>query len=173
MLKTQLTELFGIEHPIVQGGMQRVSRAELVAAVANAGALGFLSALTQPTPEALAAEIERTRSMTDKPFGVNLTILPSRKPPPYEEYGNAIVESGVKLVETAGYSPGTLHVDVRRGRHQGRPQMHRHQARERRRRRSGAPPFRSTVSRPRAIPVRTTSALSCCCRGRWTSSMCR
>ena len=105
MLKTQLTELFEIEHPIVQGGMQRVSRAELVAAVANAGALGFLSALTQPTPEALAAEIESTRSMTDKPFGVNLTILPSRKPPPYEEYGKAIVESGVKLVETAGYSP--------------------------------------------------------------------
>ena len=105
MLKTRLTELLGIEHPIVQGGMQRVSRAELVAAVANAGALGFLSALTQPTPEALAAEIERTRSMTDKPFGVNLTILPSRKPPPYEEYGNAIVESGIKVVETAGYSP--------------------------------------------------------------------
>ena len=105
MLKTRLTELLGIEHPIVQGGMQRVSRAELVAAVGNAGALGFLSALTQPTPEALAAEIERTRSMTDKPFGVNLTILPSRKPPPYEEYGNAIVESGIKVVETAGYSP--------------------------------------------------------------------
>jgi nitronate monooxygenase len=105
MLKTRLTELLGIEHPIVQGGMQRVSRAELVAAVANAGALGFLSALTQPTPEALAAEIERTRSMTDKPFGVNLTILPSRKPPPYEEYGKAIVDSGIKLVETAGYSP--------------------------------------------------------------------
>jgi len=105
MLKTRLTEELGVEHPIVQGGMQRVSRAELVAAVANAGALGFLSALTQPTPEALAVEIGRTRSMTDKPFGVNLTILPSRKPPPYEEYGNAIVESGVKLVETAGYSP--------------------------------------------------------------------
>jgi len=105
MLKTRLTEMLGIEHPIVQGGMQRVSRAELVAAVANAGALGFLSALTQPTPEALAAEIERTRAMTDKPFGVNLTILPSRKPPPYEEYGKAIVESGIKVVETAGYSP--------------------------------------------------------------------
>ena len=105
MLKTRLTQMFGIEHPIVQGGMQRVSRAELVAAVANAGALGFLSALTQPTPEALAAEIERTRSMTDRPFGVNLTILPSRTPPPYEEYARAIVESGVTLVETAGYSP--------------------------------------------------------------------
>jgi nitronate monooxygenase len=105
MLKTRLTEMLDIEHPIVQGGMQRVSTAELVAAVANAGALGFLSALTQPTPEALVAEIERTRSMTDRPFGVNLTILPSRKPPPYEEYGNAIVESGIKVVETAGYSP--------------------------------------------------------------------
>ena len=105
MIKTRLTEMFGMEHPIVQGGMQRVSRAELVSAVANAGALGFLSALTQPTPEALAAEIERTRSMTDKPFGVNLTILPSRKPPPYEEYATAIIESGVKVVETAGYSP--------------------------------------------------------------------
>lgn len=105
MLKTRLTKMLDIEHPIVQGGMQRVSTAELVAAVANAGALGFLSALTQPTPEALVTEIERTRSMTDRPFGVNLTILPSRKPPPYEEYGNAIVESGIKVVETAGYSP--------------------------------------------------------------------
>ena len=105
MLKTQLTEMFGMEHPIMQGGMQRVSTAELVAAVANAGALGFLSALTQPTPEDLAAEIERTRSMTDKVFGVNLTILPSQTPPPYEEYGRAIVESGLKVVETAGYSP--------------------------------------------------------------------
>ena len=95
MIKTRLTEMFGMEHPIVQGGMQRVSRAELVSAVANAGALGFLSALTQPTPQALATEIERTRSMTDKPFGVNLTILPSRKPPPYEEYATAIIESGV------------------------------------------------------------------------------
>ncbi len=82
MLKTRLTEMFGVEHPIMQGGMQRVSRAELVAAVANAGALGFLSALTSPTPEALAEEVRRTRTMTEKPFGVNLTILPSRKPPP-------------------------------------------------------------------------------------------
>ena len=104
-MKTRLTEMFGMEHPIMQGGMQRVSTAELVAAVANAGALGFLSALTQPTPEDLAAEIERTRSMTDKVFGVNLTILPSRTPPPYEEYVRAIVESGAKIVETAGYSP--------------------------------------------------------------------
>jgi nitronate monooxygenase len=105
MLETRLTKLLGVEHPIIQGGMQRVSRAELVAAVANAGALGFLTALTQPTPEALVAEVERTRSMTDKPFGVNLTILPSLKPIPYQEYGQAIIDSGVKLVETAGRSP--------------------------------------------------------------------
>jgi nitronate monooxygenase len=85
--------------------MQRVSRAELVAAVADAGALGFLTALTQPTPEALLVEVERTRSMTDKPFGVNLTILPSLKPVPYEEYVGAIIDSGVKVVETAGRSP--------------------------------------------------------------------
>ncbi|MDO6565269.1 nitronate monooxygenase family protein [Amphritea sp. 1_MG-2023] len=105
MLKTRVTELFNIEHPVIQGGMQRVSTAELVSAVANAGALGFLSALTQPTPEALAAEIKRTQSMTDKPFGVNLTILPTLTPPPYEEYARVIAESGVKVVETAGRSP--------------------------------------------------------------------
>ncbi|WP_432470107.1 NAD(P)H-dependent flavin oxidoreductase [Amphritea sp. HPY] len=105
MIKTRFTELFNIEHPVIQGGMQRVSTAELVAAVANAGALGFLSALTQPTPEALREEIERTRSMTDKPFGVNLTILPTLTPPPYEEYAQVIVDSGIKVVETAGRSP--------------------------------------------------------------------
>jgi nitronate monooxygenase len=91
--------------------MQWVGRAELVAAVANAGALGFLTALTQPTPEALAAEIERCRSMTDRPFGVNLTILPTINPPPYDEYRQAIIESGVKIVETAGNKPQE-HVDV-------------------------------------------------------------
>ncbi len=97
--------MLGIEHPIMQGGMQRVSTAELTAAVANAGAMGFLSALTQPTPRELVREIARTRSMTDRPFGVNLTILPSRTPPPYTEYVKAIVDSGIKVVETAGYSP--------------------------------------------------------------------
>ena len=105
MIKTRFTETFGIEHPIVQGGMQWVGRAELVAAVANAGALGFLTALTQPTPEDLAKEIARCREMTDKPFGVNLTILPSINPPPYAEYRRAIIESGLKIVETAGYRP--------------------------------------------------------------------
>lgn len=105
MLKTRLTELLDIEHPIIQGGMMRVSTAELVSAVANAGALGFLTALTQPSPEALVAEVERTRSMTDRPFGVNLTVLPSLTPPPYDEYARAIIKSGVKMVETAGRSP--------------------------------------------------------------------
>lgn len=110
MFKTRFTETFGIRHPIVQGGMQWVGRAELVAAVANAGALGIITALTQPTPEALAGEIARCRGMTDQPFGVNLTILPTLKPPPYAEYRRAIIESGVRIVETAGYSPRE-HID--------------------------------------------------------------
>jgi len=105
MIKTRFTETFGVEHPIVQGGMQWVGRAGLVSAVANAGALGFLTALTQPTPEALSREIAHCREMTDRPFGVNLTILPSINPPPYAEYRRAIIESGIKIVETAGYRP--------------------------------------------------------------------
>jgi nitronate monooxygenase len=102
--------MFGVDHPIAQGGMQWVGRATLVSAVANAGALGFITALTQPTPEALLEEIARCRDWTDKPFGVNLTILPAIKPPPYAEYRAAIIESGVKIVETAGYKPQE-HVD--------------------------------------------------------------
>ncbi len=105
MLKTRITDLFEIEHPVIQGGMQWVGYAELVSAVSNAGALGILTALTQPTPEDLVKEIDRTREMTDKPFGVNLTVLPTINPPPYEEYAQAIVGSGVKIVETAGRSP--------------------------------------------------------------------
>ncbi|AQA21610.1 nitronate monooxygenase [Rhodococcus sp. MTM3W5.2] len=105
MLRTRFTEAFGVEHPIVQGGMMWVGRAELVAAVANSGALGFITALTQPTPEDLTKEIARCRDLTDKPFGVNLTILPSINPPPYAEYRQAIVESGVTIVETAGSNP--------------------------------------------------------------------
>ena len=105
MFSTRFTETFGIEHPIVQGGMQWVGRAPLVAAVANAGALGMLTALTQPTPEDLTKEIARTRELTDKPFGVNLTILPAITPPPYAEYRQAIIESGVEIVETAGSNP--------------------------------------------------------------------
>jgi nitronate monooxygenase len=105
MLVTRFTELMGIEHPVVQGGMQWVGTAEMAAAVSNAGGLGILTALTQPTPQALTAEIARCRELTDKPFGVNLTTLPSINPPPYEEYRAAIVESGVTIVETAGRSP--------------------------------------------------------------------
>jgi nitronate monooxygenase len=110
MIRTRFTEMFGVEHPIAQGGMQWVGTAELVAAVADAGALGFLTALTQPTPEALTKEIARCKSMTDKPFGVNLTILPAINPPPYAEYRAAIIEAGIKIVETAGYKPQE-HVD--------------------------------------------------------------
>ncbi len=105
MLRTRFTETFGIKHPIVQGGMQWVGTAELVSAVSNAGALGIITALTQPSPEALAKEIARCQSMTDQPFGVNLTILPSINPPPYPEYRRAIIESGVKIAETAGHTP--------------------------------------------------------------------
>ncbi|MBC7593577.1 MAG: nitronate monooxygenase [Kineosporiaceae bacterium] len=105
MFTNEFTETFGIEHPIVCGGMTAVGTADLIAAVANAGALGFLTALTQPTPEDLAKEIRRCQNMTDKPFGVNLTILPTIKPVPYDEYREAIIESGVKIVETAGSNP--------------------------------------------------------------------
>lgn len=104
-ISTPFTRLLGIEHPIVQGGMQWVGRAELAAAVSNAGGLGILTALTQPTPDALAAEIARCRTMTEKPFGVNLTILPTMTPPPYADYRQAIIDSGVRIVETAGSKP--------------------------------------------------------------------
>ncbi len=105
MIRTRFTEMFGMQHPIVQGGMQWVGRAELTSAVANAGALGFLTALTQPTPEDLVKVIARCRDMTDKPFGVNLTILPTLVPRPYGEYIDAIISSGIKIVETAGNNP--------------------------------------------------------------------
>jgi nitronate monooxygenase len=112
-MKTRITELFGIEHPIIQGGMHFVGLAELASAVSNAGGLGIITALTQPTPQALATEIARCRSMTDKPSGVNLTFLPARNPPDYPGYVRAIVDSGVKIVETAGNNPqkwlGPLH----------------------------------------------------------------
>jgi NAD(P)H-dependent flavin oxidoreductase YrpB (nitropropane dioxygenase family) len=110
IVKTRITELLGIEHPIVQGGMMWVGTAEMAAAVSNAGGLGIITALTQPTPDALRAEIDRCRQMTDKPIGVNLTILPSITPPPYAEYRQAIIDQGIKIVETAGYKPQE-HVD--------------------------------------------------------------
>lgn len=104
-MKTAITELFGIEHPIIQGGMHFVGFAELAAAVSNAGGLGIITGLTQKTPELLAKEIARCRDLTDKPFGVNLTFLPTFSAPPYPEYIAAIVEGGIRAVETAGRSP--------------------------------------------------------------------
>ncbi|MET3912497.1 NAD(P)H-dependent flavin oxidoreductase YrpB (nitropropane dioxygenase family) [Bradyrhizobium sp. S3.3.6] len=123
-MRTAITELFGIEHPIIQGGMHFVGFAELAAAVSNAGGLGIITGLTQKTPELLAKEIARCRDMTDKPFGVNLTFLPAFSAPPYPEYIAAIVEGGVKAVEDRGPQPGGLHAGAEGGRHQGDPQMH-------------------------------------------------
>lgn len=100
--KTRITEMLGIEHPIVQGGMQAVGTAEMASAVSNAGGLGIITALTQPTPQALRDEIEKCRSFTDKPFGVNLTVFPTINSPDYNAYADAVVESGVKIMETAG-----------------------------------------------------------------------
>jgi len=104
-LKTRITELFGIEHPIIQGGMHYVGFAELAAAVSNAGGLGIITGLTQKTPTDLANEIAKCRDMTDKPFGVNLTFLPTVKAPDYPGYVKAIIKGGVKVVETAGRNP--------------------------------------------------------------------
>ena len=104
-MQTRITEMLGIKHPVVQGGMQWVGLAGLASAVSNAGGLGIITALTQPTPEDLVKEIALCREMTDKPFAVNLTILPTIKPVPYEEYAQAIVDSGIKIVETAGRNP--------------------------------------------------------------------
>ena len=104
-MKTRITELFGIERPIIQGGMHYVGYAELASAVSNAGGLGIITALTQPTPDDLASEIARCHEMTDKPFGVNLTFLPAFAMPPYPEFIDAIISGGVKIVETAGRNP--------------------------------------------------------------------
>ena len=105
MIKTRITEMFGVETPLIMGGMTGVGYAPLVAAVANAGALGFITAHHSPTAEALWEEIKRCRELTDKPFGVNLTLLPSLNPIPYDEYRHAIIESVIKIVETAGRNP--------------------------------------------------------------------
>jgi NAD(P)H-dependent flavin oxidoreductase YrpB (nitropropane dioxygenase family) len=104
-MKTRITELFGIQHPIIQGGMHYVGYAEMAAAVSNAGGLGIITGLTQPTPADLEKEIARCHKMTSKPFGVNLTILPMFVTPPYDEYMRVIIDGGVKIVETAGRSP--------------------------------------------------------------------
>jgi NADH:quinone reductase (non-electrogenic) len=104
-MKTRITELFGILHPIIQGGMHYVGRAELAAAVSNAGALGIITGLTQKTPDGLRGEIRRCRAMTDQPFGVNLTFLPAVTPPDYPGFVRAIIDEGVTIVETAGNNP--------------------------------------------------------------------
>jgi nitronate monooxygenase len=104
-MKTRITELFGIQHPVIQGGMHFVGLAEMAAAVSNAGGLGIITALTQPTPADLAKEIAKCNKMTDKPFGVNLTFLPGFANPPYPEYIQAVIDGGVRIVETAGRSP--------------------------------------------------------------------
>jgi nitronate monooxygenase len=104
-MKTAITEMFGIEHPIIQGGMHYVGFAEMAAAVSNAGGLGIITGLTQKSADDLANEIARCKDMTDKPFGVNLTFLPALTPPDYPAYAKAIVEGGVKIVETAGRNP--------------------------------------------------------------------
>jgi nitronate monooxygenase len=105
MIKTRFTEMFGVDAPITCGGMTRVGRAELIGAVANAGALGFITAHSAGPPDALYKEVQRCREITDKPFGVNLTILPSITPIPYNEYREAIIASGIRIVETAGNNP--------------------------------------------------------------------
>ena len=104
-MKTKITELFEIQHPIIQGGMHYVGFAELAAAVSNAGGLGIITGLTQKTPELLAHEIAKCRAMTDKPFGVNLTFLPTVTSPDYPGYIKAIIDGGVRVVETAGNNP--------------------------------------------------------------------
>jgi len=104
-MKTRITEMFEIEHPIIQGGMHYVGFAELAAAVSNAGGLGIITALTQKTPELLGKEISRCREMTDMPIGVNLTFLPVVEAPDYPGYIDAIIKGGVKVVETAGNNP--------------------------------------------------------------------
>lgn len=105
MFKTAITEMFGIEYPIIQGGLMWLARAELAAAVAEAGGIGFMTALTHPKPEGLRDEIKKVRDLTDKPFGVNLTFLPSLRPPDFPAYVQVCIDEGVKFIETAGRNP--------------------------------------------------------------------
>ena len=105
MLTTRITDLFGIERPIVQGGLMWIARSELASAVANAGGIGFMTALTFPEPEGLRAEIQKCRQLTNNPFGINLTFLPTMRPPDYPAYINVCIEEGIRFVETAGRNP--------------------------------------------------------------------
>ena len=115
MFKTRITKMFGIEYPIIQGAMQWLSRAELVAAVSNAGGLGILSALTFPTAKELREEIKKTKALTDKPFAVNITLLPTLRAVSYEEYINTAIEEGIKIIETAGRNPRQYMKQLREG----------------------------------------------------------
>ena len=115
MFKTRITEMFGIEYPIIQGAMQWLSRAELVAAVSNAGGLGIIASLTFPTVKELRGEIRKTKSLTDKPFAVNITLLPTLRPVSYEEYIDAAIEEGVSIIETAGQNPRQYMKQLRDG----------------------------------------------------------
>jgi nitronate monooxygenase len=121
-MKTRITELLGIEHPIIQGGMHYVGFAELAAAVSNAGGLGIITGLTQQSAGDLANEIARCKDMTDKPFGVNLTFLPSLSTPDYPAYIRAVIEGGVTVVETAGRNP--QEAGPAGCRHKDHPQVH-------------------------------------------------
>jgi len=105
MFKTRITELFGIKYPIIQGGMMWVARAELVSAVANAGGLGIITAFSFSSPQELVAEIKKTKTLTDKPFGVNITLLPTLRPVDIDGYLSAVIDNGINIVETAGRSP--------------------------------------------------------------------
>jgi NAD(P)H-dependent flavin oxidoreductase YrpB (nitropropane dioxygenase family) len=172
MIKTRFTEMFGIKHPIIQGGMQWVGRAELASAVSNAGALGILTGLTQPTPEDLAKEIKRCREMTDQPFGVNITILPTLVPRPYGEYIDAICQSDVKIVETAGNNPKPFLPKLRKRVSRSFTNALRSVTASRPRRSvSMRSPW--TASSALGIPVRTMCRTSCCCRPPPTSSISR
>jgi len=115
MLKTPITEMFGIERPIVQGGLMWIARSELAAAVGNAGGIGFMTALTFDDPEGLRAEIRKCREMTDKPIGVNLTFLPTFRPPDYPAYINVCIEEGIKFIETAGRNPEPYMEQIKSG----------------------------------------------------------
>ena len=115
MLKTRITELFGIERPIIQGGLMWIATAELTSAVANAGGMGFMTALTFPDADALRAEIRKCREMTDKPFGINLTFLPTLRPPDYPAYIDVCIEEGIKFIETAGRNPEPYMEQIKSG----------------------------------------------------------
>lgn len=168
-MKTKITELFGIEHPIIQRGMHMVGYAEMAAAVSNAGGLGIITGLTQGTPENLVKEITRCREMTDKPFGVNLTFLPAVTLPDYPGFVEAIIRGGVKFVETAGNNPQKWLPVLKEN---GIKVIHKcTSVRTRsRRRRSAATPSAWTVSSAAATPARMMSATGCCCPAQRRSS---